>query len=138
MDSNKQDSFNTKRSTNIDGFFGRSPAQRPRQPVFHASIPPNHQPVAPQLTDMPRRTDPQPVLSDARAIGASAPGNIGGEPQPRRRHRRGEVAEPEKKKRRSFKQRLKRAGMALGILVILGGTWFGFKFYRDIAKLTGD
>lgn len=156
MSSEKQDSFSTKRSTNIDGFFARpaqpqpQPHPLPRRPVFHGS-PAKPQPSSANLADMPNRGTPQPVLSTANPLMATMqPGTavasppLGGEP---RRRRRMHDAGPEPgegkgrrkgRKARSWKRIFKRAGMILGILVLLGGAWFGFKFYKNIAKLTGD
>ena len=39
---------------------------------------------------------------------------------------------------RSWKRTFKRSAQIFGVLVLLAGLWFGFKFYKDIAKLTGN
>jgi len=144
MGPKKYDSFSPKRATNIDGFFAKPVEDRPRQPVFRApSAKP--QPAPAKLADMPMRTQPQSVLASS----AAATGQIGtasyplrGE-EPRRR-RPGEprtvLPEKERKERkpRSFKRIFKRSMAVLGALVLLGGLWFGFKFYKDIARVTGN
>lgn len=155
----KQDSFTPKRSTNIDGFFARPAPVHQRQPVFRSSgaKPQFHRP---ELIDMPRRSTPQQVMGatdhavlpavQASSFGA---GTIASE-QPRRRRSAEEQPEPEPKKRWRQRRRerkahkkehtgpkkrlFKRIGLGLGVLVLLAGCWFGFKFYRDIAKLTGN
>jgi LCP family protein required for cell wall assembly len=152
MASEKQDSFSPRRSTNTDGFFVRPVDNRPRQPVFH-STPVKRQPISDTLMDMPKRSQPQPVLSSARAVAATmqaGPGvavanpPFGGEGA-RRRRRPGEVEEKNKRSRRhkerkprSIKRIIKRTGIVLGVLVLLAGLLFGFKFYKNIAKLTGN
>lgn len=53
--------------------------------------------------------------------------------------RRGKNRHPDKAKApRSVKRTAKRIGLAVGLLVVLAGIWFGFKFYKDIARLTGN
>jgi LCP family protein required for cell wall assembly len=147
----KKDSFSQKRSTNIDGFFARPVPPQPRHPVFrHSTVKPQLPPAS--LYDMPRRSQPQPVLSSPSMVapvsleqpGAAHP-PLGSEP---RRRRRSEelppAAEPggrrKRKERapRSWKRRFKRVGLGFGVLVLVAGGWFGFKFYHDIAKFTGD
>jgi LCP family protein required for cell wall assembly len=150
----KFDSFSPKRATNIDGFFAKPAEDRPRQPIFRQQ-PAKPQPQAVKLSDMPTRTQPQAVLASADgtapqlstahplAMGQSHGGNLG---QERRRRRldqpmeqptadsgRGKEAKP-----RSIKRIVKRSAMVLGILAVLGGAVFGFRFYRDIAKITGN
>ena len=156
----KQDSFSPKRNTNIDGFFNRPAPVRPRQPVFRSSGP-KPQFRRPELTDMPRRNEPQPVLGGGDGHSMLPPvqsgfgaGVLTGE-QPRRRRFPEEPAnQPEPKKSRrqrrhdrkqykkehaSNKKRLfKRLALGFGVLVLLAGVTFGFRFYRDIAKLTGN
>lgn len=95
---------------------------------------------------MPKRSEPQVVLSSGRAAAAApvatAPFPLNGE-SPRRRMR-GESQETvpgnlQKERRpRSAKRLLKRLVLAFGAFVLLGGLWFGLRFYKDIAKLTGN
>lgn len=147
----KHDSFSQKRATNIDGFFARPSDDRPRQPAFRPS-PARPQLPSATLPDMPRRSTPQPVLGNASSVAATMQPGVavanppfegghrrrkhGGElppdgtPKGRRRHKSG--------KPKSWKRRIKRAFLVLGIFVLLTGLFFGFKFYKDIAKLTGN
>lgn len=161
MQPKKYDSFSPKRATNIDGFFAKPASSRPRQPVFRApSV--KSQPKPATLADMPKRAQPQSVLTSASqaqkrpVITTDGSGKAGGiVPQGRRRagmpvqlsadgdarkrrkgHKGGDVKEP--KEKRSKKRIVKRAFAFLGVVVLLGGLWFGFKFYRDIAHVTGN
>lgn len=137
MTFDKQDSFSQKRATNIDGFFARPVDRRPRQPTFRRPAV-NPQPSSAILPDMPKRDQPQAVLGAAVQAGMAAE-PLGHE---RRRARRsngeGERDGGKQRKPWSWKRILKRTGLALGVLVIIVGAWFGFKFYKDIAKLTGN
>lgn len=143
MQPKKYDSFRPKRATNIDGFFTGPSVNRPRQPVFRAPAA-DPQPASATLADMPRRTTPQPVLASSAAIttatGLPRPLSVPfpqGESRPRRRPGTAEV--PKKaKKPRSKKRVFKRAGLIFGALVLAAGLFFGFKFYKDIARLTGN
>ncbi len=143
MGPKKYDSFQPKHATNIDGFFVRPAADRPRQPVFRP------QPAKPQapsgmLAEMPRRVTEQPLLVSASQAAAvpevGIPFDNTGHSGRRRDRRRAAAAEaPEKKRKRiSWKKLTKRTGLILGILILAGGFFFGFKFYKDIAKLTGN
>jgi LCP family protein required for cell wall assembly len=73
-------------------------------------------PTYPLIGDEPRRRRP---LDDA---GGEKPGK------------------KEKKERgpRSWKRISKRTGIVVGALVVLAGLWFGIKFYKDIAHITGN
>ena len=144
MQPKKYDSFSPKRATNIDGFFAKNAEARPRQPVFRAPAA-KVQHVSAKLADMPKRSEPQTVLASSAAATMSS-----GAPQPiatdegGRRHRGRRTIDPENgkegksQKPRSAKRIAKRIAAVLGVLVLLGGAWFGFRFYRDIAKLTGN
>ncbi len=141
MEPKKYDSFSPKRSTNIDGFFAKPAESRPRHAVFHSSTV-KFQPQVTKLTDMPKRSDRQTVLATAKPQIAAPvePRELGAE-QPRQRRRGSPPVpgqQPEQKKPRSAKRLIKRAAMILGIIVLLGGGWFGLKFYKDFAKLTGN
>jgi LCP family protein required for cell wall assembly len=149
----KFDSFSPKRATNIDGFFAKPAEDRPRQPVFrqHSA---KLQPKAAKLSDMPMRTQPQAVLASADGTAPqldTARPLTAGTGQERRRRRldqpmqeagAGSAADPQKQPKprgpRSVKRTLKRAGLVLGALAVVGGAVFGFRFYRDIAKITGN
>lgn len=146
MHPKKYDSFSPKRATNIDGFFAKPVENRPRQPIFrtHSAKP---QPTPANLAGMPQRTEPQAVLSSSTVAAAQAQATypIGSE-VPRRRKVGDSLRDvPEKpgktrkeRKPRSGRRVFKRSLAIFGALLLLGGLWFGFKFYRDIAKLTGN
>lgn len=157
MAQDKQDSFNTRRSTNIDGFFVKpaSPMAGTHKPVFRAHTPKGAPSLkaseARQLMDMPRRNTPQNVLSssDVRRLPSLQPSPITTEgvvanEQPRRRKMTVSATpdlSPEQKgarKHRKWKPALKRVGIGLGAVVLLFGAWFGWRFYHDISKLTGN
>jgi LCP family protein required for cell wall assembly len=142
MSHQKQDSFGPKRATNIDGFFAKPALSRPRQPVFqNPTAKPKHKPA--KLTDMPKRAQPQAVLAST-----SMPTNQLVQPYPtqgERRRRHGEAAGKEQaagthkeKAHANWKRRFKRSAAALGGLVLIVGLFFGLRFYKDIAKLTGN
>jgi LCP family protein required for cell wall assembly len=140
MQPKKYDSFRPKRATNIDGFFAKPVSDRPRQPIFRTP-PANPQQKPAKLADMPRRSTPQNVLTSSAAATATATAYPLDGTAPRRRRHAPEGPEqmPKKaRKKHSWKWRFKRTGMVIGCLVILAGVWFGFKFYRDIANLTGN
>lgn len=147
----KYDSFSPKRAANIDGFFARPVNNRPRTPVFRPATA-KPQPAPGMLSDMPRRAQPQQVLSSASNPVAQSSGvySLEGRNRERRRRQIDEILEqPEPEKRRhgrkhkekalgSRKRIFKRVAAGLGVLILLFGLFFGFKFYRDIAKLTGN
>lgn len=161
MQPKKYDSFSPKRATNIDGFFAKPASSRPRRPVFRASSA-QSQPKPAKLADMPKRAQPQSVLTTAsqaqkRPIiatdGSTEQGGLA--PKGRRRagmpvqlssdsdgakrqKRRGSGEQKEPKEKRSKKRTVKRTFAFFGALVLLTGLWFGFKFYRDIAHVTGN
>jgi len=140
MQPKKYDSFTPKRATNIDGFFAKPGAERPRQPVFHSpSV--KSQPQPGKLADMPRRSQPQPVLGSAAATPSATNYPLSGSA----RRRPGYIADnsdrssaPKKQSKRSWRQIFRRSAFGLGALVLLIGVWFGFRFYKDIAKITGN
>jgi len=143
MQPKKYDSFQPKRATNIDGFFARPTPERPRAPVFRsAPVKPKATPA--KLQDMPRRAQPQAVLSSAtQKQQPEAAASLHPEAGRPRRRKLGPVPpeegkRPKQKKKRSWKRIVKRSGLVLGSLVLLGGLWFGTKFYHDIARLTGN
>jgi LCP family protein required for cell wall assembly len=140
MQPKKYDSFSPKRATSIDGFFAKPVQNRPPQPVFHApAANPQREPA--KLADMPKRPEPQPILTSASMpttpVQKGAPFSLEG----RERRRRPADAEPElpkEHKSRSWKRILKRSSLVLGAAVLLIGLFFGFRFYKDIAKITGN
>jgi LCP family protein required for cell wall assembly len=137
----KFDSFQPRRpQKSVDGFF-TPPAgsNRPRQPAFRASSA-NAQPAAGTLAGMPQRPPQQPILSSASSVAGAPPVAeypLPGVGQPRRREL---LAEPPKKekKRRGKRKLFKRAGLVIGVFVLVAGLTIGFKFYRNIANLTGN
>lgn len=145
----KYDSFSPKRSANIDGFFGKPIDNRPRTPVFRPSTA-KPQPAPGMLSDMPKRAQPQQVLTSVSSpLSQSGRAySLEGRDRERRRQQIDEVIDqPETEKRRrnrkektphSKKRVFKRFAAGLGVLVVLFGLFFGFKFYKDIAKLTGN
>lgn len=147
MSFEKKDSFTPKRYTNVDGFSSDPTQDRPRQPAFR-NTPASHHSASHLLKDMPKRGQPQPVLtSRSDVVTAMQPSALTAAPNKDGERRRGrrhgdessEPQEPHKKhKPRSIKKIIKRTGLLLGVAILASGLWFGFKFYKDIAKLTGD
>ena len=144
MQPKKYDSFTPKRAAaNIDGFFAKPVNSRPRQAVF-ATPAANPQPEAATLDNMPKRTQSQTVLATAAASAAPAPEMVYPLPgeEPRRRGRKSEPETAPRKSKvrgpRSWKRFFKRATAVFGALVLLAGVWFGLKFYKDIAHITGN
>jgi LCP family protein required for cell wall assembly len=119
MSLEKRDGFVTKRSTNIDGFVSRRTTQPARQGrLRHASG---------DVT----RDGRQNLLKTAGVVRASSGPESEDEKQKKRTGKKDR--EP-----RSAKRIFKRIFLVFGLLVLLSGAWFGLKFYRDIAKLTGN
>jgi len=143
MEPKKYDSFSPRRPANTDGFFARPVDNRSRRPVFQASTA-KPQPRPAKLADMPKRSEPQSVLaSGVVSTPVSQPAHpLEGDASRRRRGKRtnGAIREavPKERKPRSLKRTLKRTGIVLGAMFLLAGSWFGVKFYKDFAKLTGN
>lgn len=150
MSSKKYDSFSPKRATNIDGFFAKAAANLPRRPMLQSPSA-KRQLKSVKLPDMPTRTQPQAVLSNSRQqgapIGAAYP--IAGGERERQRRRPGDAQmppptpggpskAPKDRKPGSGKRKLRRILAVFGVLVLLVGGWYGFRFYKDIAKITGN
>jgi len=145
MHPKKYDSFSPKRATNIDGFFAKAAEDRPRRPIFDTPAAKPQAPAA-KLADMPQRSQPQAILGNSAAVqeqegkGYSLEGG--------RERDRSRVSQPpeepgkgkhrKERKPRSIKRIIKRTMLIAGALVLVGGLWFGFRFYRDISKLTGN
>lgn len=147
MHSKKDDSFNPKRATNIDGFIAKQPANRPRKPLFRQN-PAKVQAQPATLANMPRRSTPQAVLSSSKHASPPAlsrPTRGLDSPlsekstEPRRRQRPDGSPEQGKHKHPGrLKKIIKRSLLLFGAVVLLTGLWFGYKFYRNIAKITGN
>jgi LCP family protein required for cell wall assembly len=139
MQPKKYDSFQPKRVTNIDGFFSQPANDRPRQPIFKA--PSADSPAGPaKLQDMPRRSNPQSV-SASGAVELRPPNQReqpGAQDRPRQRGTAPETKRSKEKHPKSWKRILKRTGLTIFALVLLGGLVFGLRFYKDIARLTGN
>lgn len=149
MQPKKYDNFGPKRQASIDGFFAKPTAPRTRQPVFRSpSAKPQDTPA--KLVDMPKRVQPQEISPvTPRTAQQAAPG---ASPMQGRRRRVVGVQpsltpedvltpeEPSKKAKRRTGKRWtkKRVFSALGVVVLLVGLWFGFKFYKDISHITGN
>lgn len=139
MQPKKYDSFQPKRATNIDGFFAKSLEGRPRQPIFKAP-PASPKTTSDMLPNMPRRASAQSVLAGGATIPTrTQPVGYGFGAGERGRQRIPPGTRPTTgHRKRSWKRIFKRSGIVLGSLVLAVGLWFGFKFYKDIARLTGN
>ena len=151
----KYDSFQPRRATNIDGFLSGN-GQRPRRPIYRSSDQPSissaptqdrtvgfpdmskrvvRQPVAPsvQLTPV---NQPEPTSATARP-GRAQPLASGSTPPKKSRHQLRK--ERKQAKRANQKHRkTKRVAKILGILLLICILGLGARFYKDIAKLTGN
>lgn len=150
MQSKKYDSFSPKRATSIDGFFARPVQNGPRSSGLSTpAANPQRQPV--RLADMPSRPQSQPILASASTAAASSRGPAYSLDSGERRRRRPSIdgvgtgtsaghEQPKVKERkpRSWKRIFKRSGLVLGILVLVAGSFFGFKLYKDFANITGN
>ncbi len=157
--SEKYDSFQPRRATSIDGFLSGS-GQRPRQPGFRQ---PKHGPTemnsAPTqgrtvgLPDMPKRSLPSPVLTQAQTQPERAEYHLDGsaqkyvpldEPGLSRRQRRKAARVAKKAEKKAAKHQRKPRSLArriakwFGILLLIAVLGLGARFYKDIAKLTGN
>lgn len=154
--SEKYDSFQPRRMTSIDGFLTGS-GQQPRNPQFRqpttakpaiSSAPSQGRSVG--LPDMPKRSTPSPVLTQAQIQPERVDYHLDGsnsestEQLSRRKQRKANKAEKkaEKKAARKHHQkprsRGKRVAKVFGLLLLVVIIAFGARFYRDIAKLTGN
>lgn len=151
MPPKKYDSFQPRRATNIDGFLTSPAAHRPRRPAFRAGTQQPVRSVRPQrpsgrLQDMPQRRNRLSPASES--IIAQSPVALGGEanqprrrsrlePQPRQRGKGKPAAEP-LPRRAKIKRIFKRSGQVLGALILLAVIVLGARFYKDIARITGN
>ncbi|MFZ2513507.1 MAG: LCP family protein [Candidatus Saccharimonadales bacterium] len=157
--SEKYDSFQPRRATSIDGFISGS-GQRPRQPGFRRhevdrtaadSVPSQGRTVG--LPDMPKRNLPSPVLMESHTEPERTDYHLDGseqqyvplgEPGLSRRQKRKVAKQAKKAEKQAAKRHKKKGGRVkrffkfLGILLLIGVLAFGARFYKDIAKLTGN
>lgn len=154
----KYDSFQPRRATNIDGFLTAS-GQKPRKPV--SSVPPQPSiPSAPTqgrtvgFPDMPKRSAAQQPGAYTNAQITPVEQTESRTDIPRRRASTMPVAadlKPLKKSRRQVRKERKQAKRAnqkhrkgrriaktVGILLLVVLLGLGARFYKDIAKLTGN
>ncbi|MEO6761414.1 MAG: LCP family protein [Candidatus Saccharimonadales bacterium] len=143
MKDKHQDGFRPRRATSIDGFLASPPGGRPRQPVFRGSST-KPEPIPKVMEGMPKRPIPQTIqpsnfddmVAPPAATSQLMPSSEPFSPIPKSRP---VVAPPAKKAKPRRKKRIfKRFGLMLGILILIGGLFVGFKFYKDIARLTGN
>jgi LCP family protein required for cell wall assembly len=94
---------------------------------------------------MPQRMTPQPILAGTDVTGGAAVPRatefpLSGGERPRQRRPEAPVepgtrkAKAPRKKRKLFK----RTGLIIGAIILALGLFLGFKFYKDIARLTGN
>jgi len=159
--SDKYDRFQPRRSSSVDGFLTGA-GQQPRHPLFRDSAPTPAGPLpsAPGLRRAPLKQEidlpsPRPatddVLRTAPALRQSEPlrpveqlqedpRQVDGKRQRRawQKKRRAKTPETGRGRRAQSKSKTKTVMKVLGILLIAGVLAFGFRFYRDIAKITGN
>ena len=147
MTSKKYDSFRPKRATSIDGFFARSVDDHSREPVFRSAAPTAAKldtATSVQLRDAPRRsTSPAILGGKASPVSVNVSRPLGSEPPRRRRYANVPLGDSPERTRKQHKphrwKRLFRRGVVvLGVLVLLGGSWFGMELYKNLAKITGN
>ena len=147
--SDKYDSFQPRRATSVDGFLS-GPGQRPRQPHFHAPeeetvrSPAGSQKSHLGFSDMQRPQPPPARLEPEEKVRAES--TLPDVPVadslpettelPHSRRRTSVVDQPVHRPKKS-RHILKRALKILGIFLLAAILIFGFKFYKNIAKVTG-
>ncbi|MBP7857809.1 LCP family protein [Candidatus Saccharibacteria bacterium] len=155
--SEKYDSFQPRRATSVDGFL-TGPGQTPRRPQFRTPATPGVVSAPSQgrtvgLPDMPKRNLPSPVLTESQVQPERADYHLDGskpqyvpleEPGLSRRQKRKAAKQAKKAEKQAAKRHKKKGGKVkrffkfLGILLLIGVLAFGARFYKDIAKLTGN
>ncbi|QQS69194.1 LCP family protein [Candidatus Saccharibacteria bacterium] len=155
--SEKYDSFQPRRATSVDGFL-TGPGQTPRRPQFRTPATPGVVSAPSQgrtvgLPDMPKRNLPSPVLTESQVQPERADYRLDGseqkyvpldEPGLSRRQKRKAAKQAKKAEKQAAKRHKKKGGRVkrffkfLGILLLIGVLTFGARFYKDIAKLTGN
>jgi LCP family protein required for cell wall assembly len=159
----KYDDFRPRRSGSVDGFLTGA-GQQPRHPLFRGEDQPKatvSTPSAPLLRSQPKRQEidlpsPRPTTDDVKRAAPTPrhaePINTVSElqdepdriPSPRQKKswRRRKQQEPEtgrgRLKGRGKKSKKKTIAKVFGVLLLAGLLAFGFRFYRDIAKITGN
>ncbi len=151
--SDKYDSFRPRRGASVDGFLV-GPGQRPRQPQFRT--PPQQGPapstgsleVPVELPGIPRFTPPpkpqaavhpNAPTTDPVSSRDSAESLVGTDSSQPPRQSWSERRRSRKQNRKKRPKRwLRRILKILGIVLLIGILIFGAKFYRNIAKLTGN
>ncbi len=160
----KEDGFRTRQGSSIDGFLTGA-GQQPRRPLYRGSPlpvqpqspPTTGKPQAEPMSDIvapgthrsmpPKAWQPQPFVpaneARAQAVSASTPVQV-----PARREQRirpaaelkpQAAAKPAKQKQKGrFKRTLKKVLKIFGIILLVAVLAFGARFYKDIAKLTGN
>ncbi|QQS20116.1 LCP family protein [Candidatus Saccharibacteria bacterium] len=156
--SERYDSFQPRRATSVDGFLS-GPGQRPRQPQFRTPVSPGVASAPSQgrtvgLPDMPERSIPSPVLTNSQIQPERADYHLDGsetryapledEPRLSRRQRRKAAIAAKKSEKKDTKRRKKSGSKVkkffkiLGVIFLVAVLAFGARFYKDIAKLTGN
>ena len=153
--SEKYDSFQPRRATNIDGFLGTN-GQQPRRPVYRtsgqqslSSAPTQDRTVG--FPDMSKRVVPQPAVPSVRLTPVNQPEPTPDATRPLRSRPLAGGSTPPKKSRHQLRKERKQAKRAaqkhrktkqvvkiLGILLLIGILGLGARFYKDVAKLTGN
>jgi LCP family protein required for cell wall assembly len=153
--SEKKDSFQARRATNIDGFFTPG-GQQPRQPAFRGESKPGISSAPPQqrivgFSDMPRQHSipqtgyvnpdiisipPAQPTADKAQRSISVPSAPPKEPK-KSRH---QIRKERKRAKKAGKKpsRGKRIAKVFGIILLISILAFGARFYKDIARLTGN
>lgn len=156
--SEKYDSFQPRRAQSVDGFLS-GPGQQPRQPHFrtpeqrgailnpaasqrrpvaYSDMQPNAAPDRSRVTQttMP----PEPILDEDEPQSQRPSASQERSRRSRRAERRAEKRAEKRagRKPRGSRHLLKRTLKVLGILLLIAMLAFGAKFYKNIAKLTGN
>jgi LCP family protein required for cell wall assembly len=156
--SEKFDSFQPRRATSIDGFVSGT-GQRPRSPQFRKQPAVSEAPGVSQgrtvgLPGMPKRALPSPVLSEAQVVPERQQYELGqrqstgqhitaDEKAPalsRRAQRKAAKKARQAEKKAHKKQRSKKRRIAkfFGLVLLVAIVALGARFYKDIARLTGN
>ncbi len=153
--SEKYDSFQPRRATNIDGFLSAK-GQQPRKPVYRTSGQQNISSAPTQdrtvgFPDMPKRAAQPPVPPTVQVSPVNQVEPRANMPQPVRTRPLAAGSTPPKKSRHQLRKERKQAKRAtqkhrkgkrvakiFGVLLLILVLVVGARFYKDVAKLTGN
>lgn len=152
----KFDDFRPRQAGSIDGFVTGA-GQQPRRPAFRSTLPQTSQQPSstPQPIDLPEPRNYNSLTAKQDVAPQSTSQQAKPQPQERlaivpelqdtlnpytetSKTSRQKRAEKGKKPTSNRKRRFKTFAKVLGVVFLVGVLAFGFRFYRDVAKITGN